>query len=386
MVVGKAALGAAVTVALLAGACTGASGPSPSPDNTTASQPSDTPVRIKLVQIAELEQPVSMAMRPDDPALYVTEQSGRVRRVEDGRVTTALDIRDDIHAEGEQGLLGIAFSPDGRYLYLDYTDQNGDTHVTEWRTRADGSVDPGSRRDVLTQEQPYSNHNGGQLAFGPDGYLYIALGDGGSGGDPQGNGQSLDTWLGKILRIDPQGARPYEVPSDNPFVDDPGARPEIWAYGLRNPWRFSFDADTGDLWIADVGQDSWEEINRAPADSGGGENFGWNLREGRHSFTGARPPDAVDPVLEYPLGPGGACSVIGGNVYGGTRMPGLVGHYLYADLCAGWIRAAPVRDEGVGEPQTLATDAVQPTSFGFDNAGEPYLLSLAGPVYRIEPR
>ena len=352
--------------------------------------PAVTPVGdIRLERVARLAAPTAMAVRRGDPTLYVLEQSGTVRAIRAGRVqpSPVLDIRSRVRAGGEQGLLGIAFSPDGRYLYLDYTDNRGDTHVTEWAVRAGGRIDTSSRRDVLTQDQPYANHNGGQLAFGPDGYLYIGLGDGGSGGDPHGNGQSLDTWLGKILRIDPRpaGGRPYRVPPDNPFADRPSpVKPEIWAYGLRNPWRFSFDSRSGDLWIGDVGQNAWEEVNRQPAGSAGGENYGWNRREGLHRFAGARPRGAVDPVLEYPLHDG-TCSVIGGTVYRGARIPGLAGRYVYGDFCAGWIRSAPTTAAGGGKSSELTSGIDQLSSFGADHDGELYAVSLSGPIYRLQP-
>ncbi len=248
-----------------------------------------------------------MAVRTGDDSLYVTEQSGRVRAIRDGRLAArpVLDLTADTTAAGEQGLLGLAFAPDGAHLYVDYTDRSGDTHIDEFAMN--GLVaDPASRRNLLVVDQPQPNHNGGQLAFGPDGYLYIGLGDGGAADDegpghaPGGNGQSLETLLGKILRIDPTptASAPYTVPADNPFVGTSGAKPEIWAYGLRNPWRFSFDADTGDLWIGDVGQNEWEEVDHAPAtngrDAGRGDNFGWNRLEGTHR-TAARHPQGPFP-------------------------------------------------------------------------------------------
>jgi glucose/arabinose dehydrogenase len=215
--------------------------------------------------------------------------------------------------------------------------------------------------------------------------LYIAFGDGGGGGDPQGNGQSLDTLLGKILRIDPRasGGRPYRVPSGNPFANRDGARPEIWDYGLRNPWRFSFDPATGDLWIGDVGQNAWEEVDHEPARSGG-RNYGWNRREGLHAFDGDRPDGAVDPVIEYGR-EGGACTVIGGFVYWGRRIPGLRGTYLYGDYCAGWVRAARVRGGRVAEQRDLGLSVPNLSSFGADPAGELYAMTLSGPVYRLAP-
>jgi glucose/arabinose dehydrogenase len=341
-------------------------------------------VRVRLSQVASLTSPVGMTTRKGDPAVYLIEQRGTVRALRNGKLdpTPLLDVSTLTRAGGERGLLGIAFSPDGRYLYLDYTDTNGDTHVAEFAMRG-GRPDGASRRNVLTVAQPYPNHNGGQLAFGPDGYLYIALGDGGSAGDPHGYGQSLGTLLGKILRISPRpsGGRPYGIPPDNPFVRRAGARPEIWDYGLRNPWRFSFDAATGDLWIGDVGQDTWEEIDHEPARRGG-RNYGWNRLEGSHPYQGEAPSGAVAPVLEYSHQDGG-CTVIGGFVYRGKAIPDLAGAYLYGDYCGGWVRAAPVGDGSVGDSRDLGLRLRALTSFGVDQRGEPYALSQAGPVYRI---
>jgi glucose/arabinose dehydrogenase len=343
--------------------------------------------RVRLVQVAELQQPVAMAVRPGDRAVYVAEQTGAVRALRGGQTdpTPVVDISDQVTAGGEQGLLGLAFSPDGRFLYLNYTHTDGDSRIAELTMRG-RQADPGSLRQLLRVDDPFANHNGGQLAFGPDRLLYIAFGDGGGGGDPLGSGQSLDTLLGKILRIDPRpaGGRPYRVPPDNPFVGRDGARPEIWSYGLRNPWRFSFDPASGDMWIGDVGQNAWEEIDHEPAGEGG-RNYGWNRREGRHSFDGERPAGAVEPVIEYGR-EGGACTVIGGSVYWGRRIPGLRGAYLYGDYCAGWVRAARVRGGRVAEQRDLGLSVPNLTSFGVDAAGELYAMSLAGPVYRLATR
>jgi glucose/arabinose dehydrogenase len=353
----------------------------------TASSAQFRAARVRLVRVAQLEQPVAMALRPGERTLYVAEQVGRVRAIRDGRLDPApvVDIADQVTAGGEQGLLGLAFSPDGRHLYLHYTDEDGNHRIAEL-AMGDRQADPGSQRSLLRIDDPYGNHNGGQLAFGPDGLLYIAFGDGGGGGDPLGSGQSLDTLLGKILRIDPRpsGGRPYRVPADNPFVGRDGARPEIWDYGLRNPWRFSFDAATRDLWIGDVGQNAYEEVNFEPAGSGG-RNYGWNRREGLHAYNGGERPDgAVDPVIEYGR-EGGACTVIGGFVYRGRRIPGLQGAYLYGDYCAGWVRAARARDGEVLEQRDLGLQVPGLSSFGADAAGELYALSLGGDVLRIAP-
>ncbi|MFC5166317.1 PQQ-dependent sugar dehydrogenase [Nonomuraea angiospora] len=349
--------------------------PEPTGMDPTATELSK-PGKLRFKQIAKLEQPVAFAVRKGDDRLYVAEQTGRLR-TSDGDVV--IDLSREVSGGNEQGLLGVAFHPSGRWVYLDWTDARGDTHVTEWAF--DGSRAT-ARRDVLTQDQPYPNHNGGQLAFGPDGHLYIALGDGGSAGDPQGNGQDLTTLLGKILRIDPRGGRPYEIPEDNPFADQKSAKPEIWAYGLRNPWRFGFDRGTGDLWIGDVGQNAWEEVDHQPAGSRGGENYGWNAREGKSRFRGAKGRDMVDPVITYPLGKGGNCSVIAGYVYRGEKIPWLRGRFLYGDFCAGWIKAAPA-----DAPQDGAEvgKVEQLSSFGEGHDGELYALSLRGPIYRIEP-
>ncbi len=338
---------------------------------------------VRLQEVARLESPVGMALRKGDSGAYFIEQTGRVRVLRNGRMdpNAVLDVSGQVKAGGEQGLLGIAFSPDGRYLYLDFTDSGGDTHIAEFAMRGD-RPDPGSQRNVLTVDQPFANHNGGQLAFGPDGHLYVALGDGGSAGDPNGNGQSLGTLLGKILRIDPRpsGAQPYGIPRDNPFVDRTGARAEIWDYGLRNPWRFSFDPTTRDLWIADVGQGDWEEVDHEPAGRGG-RNYGWNRLEGTHRFNGDPPAGAVAPVLEYNHD-GGACTVIGGSVYRGSAIPDLRGAYLYGDYCLGWVKAVSAGDRA-GASRDLGINVPSLTSFGVDQRGELFVLSGGGQVFRI---
>jgi glucose/arabinose dehydrogenase len=338
-------------------------------------------VHVSLTRVASLQQPLALAVRPGDPMLYVAEKGGRVRAL-DGHVV--LDISADVTTGSEQGLLGLAFAPDGAAMYIDYTDRpGGHTHVVEYTWR-NGVADPASRRELLFQTQPYANHNGGEVIFGPDHYLYIGFGDGGSAGDPQNNAQRLDTWLGKLLRIDPHpsGTSAYTVPP-NPFAGRLGARPEIWDFGLRNPWRFSFDRATGDLWIGDVGQNAWEEVDHEQAGRGG-RNYGWARLEGSHPYNGSPPAGAVGPVIEYGHGHG-ECAVTGGYVYRGNRIPGLAGAYLYADFCLGRVQAALVSSDRVVASRDLGVQADQLSSFGEDAAGELYALSLAGGVYRIDP-
>jgi glucose/arabinose dehydrogenase len=331
-----------------------------------------------------------MAVRSGDARLFVAGQSGTVYGLEpggSGSVPEILDLSDRITFGGEQGLLGLAFSPDGRFLYVNFTDTEGDTRVEEYRVRDDGSINGGSRRQVLFVDQPFSNHNGGNLVFGPDGYLYIGLGDGGSGGDPMGNGQNLGTLLGKMLRIDPRpdGDRPYGIPPDNPFVGRSGARPEIWDYGLRNPWRYSFDRETGDLWIGDVGQSAREEVDFESAGTGG-RNYGWNAFEGTLRFDESVPDpgNAVGPLFDYPLDQG-ECAVTGGYVYRGSALPALQGAYLYSDYCNGRLRA--VVREGGRVVQRREFDLVVEgfASFGEDHGGELYALSLSGRLFRLAP-
>jgi len=366
-----------------------AEGSSPPPQGSpTQERPRLADAQIDLQQIAMLQQPVALAVRAGDDALYFAEKIGRVVALhEDGaEPEVILDITGEVSQGSEQGLLGLAFSPDGRFLYVNYTDVQGHTHVTEFATTEDG-VDVASRRDVLFVEQPFSNHNGGNLAFGPDGYLYIGLGDGGSAGDPSGNGQSLETLLGKMLRISPRpsGGDPYGIPPDNPFVGRDDALPEIWAYGLRNPWRYSFDRETGDLWIGDVGQSAWEEVDVERAGSPGGRNFGWDLFEGSRPFEGGSDEDeTVPPIFEYSLG-GGGCAVTGGYVYRGEEIPDLVGAHLFGDFCLGELQAFVLRDGEAAQIRSLEAGVNGLASFGEDADGELYVLSLNGPVYRIVP-
>jgi glucose/arabinose dehydrogenase len=349
---------------------------------------------VTLTPVANFEAPTAMAVREGDSALYVAEQEGQVLAVRDGALDQqpVLDLGDRVQAGGEQGLLGIAFSPDGSKLYAHYSDatSNGDNQVDEY-TMQDGVADVGSRRAIITVETLQPNHNGGQLAFGPDDFLYIALGDGGAAADEGdghaegGNGQSLDTLLGKILRIDPNpsGDEPYTSPSDNPFASG-GGRPEIWAYGLRNPWRFSFDRETGDHWIGDVGQNAWEEIDFMPAEQGAGANYGWARYEGNHPFSGEEISGTVPPLFEYP-NPDQGCSVTGGFVYRGSRIPNLVGSYVFADYCQGDVRALRQENGTVAIERSLGVNAANVAAFGQDNEGELYVLSQGEGLLRIDP-
>jgi glucose/arabinose dehydrogenase len=304
--------------------------------------------------------------------------------VRDGRLQTrpVLDLSAEVSQGGEQGLLGLTFSPDGSLLYVNITDLEGDTRVIEFAMDG-GQALPRSRRDVLVVDQPYSNHNGGHLAFGPDGYLYIGLGDGGSGGDPEDRAQDLGSLLGKMLRLDPRasGRRSYRVPPDNPFVGEQGARPEIWAYGLRNPWRYSFDRATGNLWIADVGQSSREEID-LQTDPNGGHNYGWDGYEGTLVYEEPVPERAVEPVHEY--GREDGATVIGGYVYRGTAIPDLQGAYVFGDFFNPILRALVPSGRGFEEvPLDLRVPNL--SAFGEDREGELYALSLSGQIFRLAP-
>lgn len=364
-------------------------------------------VRVRLEEVGEVDSPTALAARSGTDDLYVTEQSGAVRRIgvrheyaNDGSIrrTTyrvesgdVVDLSDRTRNEGERGLLGLAFSSDGRHLYVDYTDPDGATHVDELPMSRNDRADRDRRRELLVVPQPYPNHNGGQLAVGPDGFLYVALGDGGGAGDPDGNGQNPATLLGTILRIDPEGAlgdQAYTLPTGNPFLLDPRGAPEVWLFGVRNPWRFSFDPDTGDLWVADVGQDAVEEITRLPAVEGGagrGANLGWPLMEGDQVFSGDGPPEGhVPPTFTYPRADG-ACAVTGGYVYRGTAIPALRGAYVYGDFCKGEVRALVTSGGEVVDEQPLGLVVPQLTSFGVDGQGELWALSKDGRIFRIVP-
>lgn len=347
---------------------------------------------VALIKIGDFDAPLYLTQpQGDGEDVYVVEQGGTIQRVApDGSATTFLDVSDDITSGGEQGLLSLAFAPDyaetGRF-YVDYTDRDGDTRVVEYRAD-DGRVDTSSAREILAVDQPFPNHNGGLLLFGPDGKLYIGLGDGGSGGDPDRNGLDLSTLLGKILRIDPapDGDSPYTVPADNPFVDRKGARPEIYSYGLRNPWRFSFDADTGDLSIGDVGQDTAEEIDLVARGRGSGANFGWSAFEGDERFNEDQDPGGAIPPVLTALHADGNCSITGGLVVRDRALPTLYGRYLYGDLCVGELRSFTPRPERpASDDVALGQDVTRLASFGEGADGTVYAVSVSGPVYRLVP-
>ncbi len=316
--------------------------------------------------------------------MFVAEQSGRVRVVEpDGHVDAepALTVGPLAHGN-EEGLLGITFSPDGSKLYVDYTDPTNDTHVDEYTMRDETAV-TSSRRELVVIPQPYDNHKGGEVVTGPDGMLYIGVGDGGSEDDPDHTGQNLGILLSKILRIDPtrSGRSPYSVPADNPFVGRPGVRPETWMWGLRNPWRFSFDRATGDLWIGDVGQNAYEEVDFAPAGQAG-INWGWSAREAFHPFHGPAPSDARDPLLETRHSDGN-CAIVGGYVYRGKAIPALDGVYLFGDDCRPNLVGVIESGGHVPVQRDLGPTVSQLTTFGEDAGGEVYAVTREGTVYRI---
>ncbi|MEY3052655.1 MAG: hypothetical protein RLY31_2440 [Bacteroidota bacterium] len=342
-------------------------------------------------------KPLDIAHCGDD-RLFVVEQRGVIWILDkDGNKlpTPFLNIDPQVGSNGnEQGLLGLAFHPsyaDNGRFFVCYTDNNGDTRVVRYEVKTDNpdQADPASALVLLEVDQPYSNHNGGCLQFGPDGYLYIGLGDGGAGGDPQNNGQKRTTLLGKMLRLDVDNGTPYGVPPDNPFVGDASTLDEIWALGLRNPWRFRFDRQTGDLWIGDVGQDAWEEINFQPAGATGGRNYGWRCLEGTHAYnTGGCMgiADMIPPVAEYANNFGSGCSVTGGTVYRGCRFPELYGHYLFTDYCSGILWSLlPDGSGGFALTQLANLTDFQFVTFGEDSRGELLLAGLGnGIIYRLE--
>jgi glucose/arabinose dehydrogenase len=360
-----------------------------------AAPPPVGPVILGLQQIASgLDFPLYLTSPPGDDRLFVVEKAGTIRVIKGGAVLAApfLDLRAKVMSDGgEQGMLGLAFAPDyassGRF-FVHYNDVSGDNRVSVLRVSSDPDrADPPSESSVLAVPQPGVAHNGGQLLFGPDGFLYIGLGDGDD--NDHGRGQSLADLFASILRIDVASGTPYAVPPDNPFVGVSGARPEVWSYGFRNPWRFSFDRATGDLYIGDVGESRWEEVDNASASAGAGRgvNYGWSVMEGQHCFRGEQCDQTglTPPVVEYPHTDG--CAVTSGYVYRGAAIPALQGTYFYADYCLGWVRS--FRMEGGLAVEQTDWPALRPggqvTSFGEDVAGELYLLTQQGGVFKIVP-
>ncbi len=391
--IGATLAGAVLAIGAGGSAAPGAAAPTDAVRGASAAQTLDQANGVRLRRVvADVGDALFVTGAPGESrTLYVVRQSGRVDKLRNGRkVATFLNVAGRISSGGERGLLGLAFHPDyarNGKLYVNYTDRAGNTRIVEMRRRNANRARPGGRV-LMTIRQPFANHNGGHLAFGPDGYLYIGTGDGGGGGDPIGAGQRTNTLLGKILRIDVDSrsaGRPYGIPRGNPFANRPG-RPEIYHYGLRNPWRFSFDRARGDLWIGDVGQNAIEEISFARRGQAG-RNFGWNAFEGRSRFAGggdiAGPRRHTPPVAQYSHADG--CSVTGGYVSRGTGVRGLDGRYVFADFCSGnvWTLRAGPRPGGLRrETNRLGTRLRNVTSFGQGNDGTIYVIGN-GALYRF---
>lgn len=359
--------------------------------------PTDGPpvqATIRLETVASgLQNPLHLTAPAGDARLFVVEQPGRIRIVENGQLlaTPFADLSAKLRSGGEQGLLSLAFDPryaTNGFFYVNYTDLQGHTRVERYRVSASDRyrADPASAKLILMINQPFSNHNGGHILFGPDGMLYIAMGDGGSGGDPQGHGQDRSTLLGDLLRIDVSQGDPYSIPADNPFVGQSSVRGEIWASGLRNPWRIAFDRTANILFIADVGQNTLEEVNAVPVTQKG-LNFGWNRMEGDRCYPSGDSCNRTGltlPVLTY--GRADGCSVTGGLVYRGSRIPALRGHYFYSDYCQGWVRSFRL-ENGVAVDKTSWNlgSIGSVLSYGEDASGELYILTSGGRVHRIIP-
>ena len=352
------------------------------------------PANVTWREIAGgLEKPTDISSPGDGSGrVFVLEQPGRIRIIQNGQLMSGpyLDISNIVGANAsERGLLGLAFHPnyaENGFFFVNYTDKDGHTHIARFSVLdADPNLaDPDSGLELIRIEQPYGNHNGGSLAFGPDGYLYAGLGDGGSAGDPLDFGQSTNTLLGKILRFDVDGSQPYAIPASNPFAAG-GGEAEIWAYGLRNPWKIAFDRATGDLYVADVGQNQWEEINFAPADSPGGLNFGWRLMEASYDYSGTLydASTLILPIAEYSHAEG--CSVTGGHVYRGELLPDWQGVYLYGDFCSGNIWGF-LKINNANLNSLLFKTNFSISAFGLDDDGEIYLADYSGVIYRLETK
>ncbi len=392
-----ALLAASLVAATLPGAASAATMPAPLTDGGAVAAP--TASTVKLVKVADVPQPVlAIGARDGTNRLFVVSKAGQIRIVKNGTLLAApfLNLSAAVSKGSEQGLLGLAFHPSfktNRTFYVDYTNTSGTTVIREYKASATNPdvVAPGSGRTILKIAQPYSNHNGGMIAFGRDGYLYIGTGDGGNAGDPGNRAQNKNLLLGKILRINVNGktsTRNYRIPASNPYVGRPG-RNEVWQRGLRNPWRFSFDRATGNLWIGDVGQNRYEEVDRAVRTSSGpgkAINWGWRVMEGNHCYrpaAGCTTTGRTRPLAEYSHAATGGCAITGGYVYRGSAIPALKGWYVYGDYCGGQVWAVSAGASRPAKPVTLLKTGRMISGFGEDNAGELYLCDLNGTVYRI---
>ncbi|WP_420636112.1 PQQ-dependent sugar dehydrogenase [Candidatus Palauibacter sp.] len=391
-----AARGLAVLAAVAGWACSDGTGPAPAPP-TPPEPPPPEPVAFELAAntvLSGLDQPVFLTAPPGDPRLFVVEKTGRIRIADAGGQllgTPFLDLSGRVGTASEGGLLTMAFHPryaDNGHVFVYYTDTDDDTVVARYTLSGDpGQLDAGSAKQILTVTQRRTNHNGGMLQFGPDGMLYIFLGDEGGAGDPFGNGQNPGTLHGSILRLDVDGGDPYVIPDDNPYVGEEGARGEIWAIGVRNPWRSTFDPEGNVLYVADVGQNEIEEINAVPAGAAG-VNYGWNTMEGSTCFqsSGCDMSGLTLPVVEYGHG-GGACSVTGGYVYRGSQLPEIGGLYFYSDFCTGFLRSFRLDDGQATDERSWDVGSLGAvSSFGVDGSGELYVVDIAGSVARLERR
>ncbi len=360
-----------------------------------------TALTVEKIQ-GGITNPTFVVSPPGDTArLFILEQDGLIKIIKNGTLleTPFLDVSGISSSGGERGLLGLAFHPDyalNGHFYINYTDNGGDTRVDRGKVSDNPDIaEPDSLVNIITIDQPYSNHNGGMIAFGPtDGYLYIGMGDGGSAGDPGNRAQDPSTLLGKMLRIDIDGDFPYSVPSTNPYYNNPDTLGEIWAFGVRNPWRWSFDRETADMYMGDVGQNEWEEINFQPASSSGGENYGWRLKEGTHCYnppTDCDPGGLTDPITEYDHNP--ECSITGGYVYRGCAIPDLQGTYFYADYCSDRIWSFRYDGANITDSMERTSELVPPegsyagiSSFGQDALGELYIVDQGrDAIYKIVP-
>jgi glucose/arabinose dehydrogenase len=382
----------ALSVALAACGASGAGG-SVSSSQPTSPTAADGAAKVRLVQVGRFSQPVGVTGAPGEPSrVFVVQRAGQVMLMLSGhsQARPFLDISNLVYSQGgdEQGLLGLAFPSnyaDSGLFYVDYTIAENDIRVVQYQRSASNPnvADPASARVVLAiDHHKYPNHNGGQLQFGPEGDLYIGVGDGGNEDDPENNGQNTDTLLGKILRIDPSAGGGYTIPASNPFVGQPGKRAEIWAYGLRNPWRFSFDRTTGDLIIGDVGQNLQEEVDFAPAGTGAGANYGWSIWEGDRRNKPGTAANATFPVL-IARHSSGYCAIIGGYVVRDRSLPGLYGRYLFGDYCRPQIESVKLGQGRATDLRATGLSVSATSSFGEDAAGRIYVASLDGPVYRI---